>query len=144
MNLTLEQEEISSSSENPYSKKNAIGLGKKWFSWFYKRSSGGVLASLIFLGVAGGSSMSLESQGFLFAADSTAGGSYVEEVYVDALVDNYNLQDSTHGELGLHAEYIPNDRIMLNGKPVKIYKEKDASKKAAKEWVKHQVEVRKK
>ena len=88
--ICLEQEEISSSSENPYSKKNAIGLGKKWFSWFYKRSSGGVLASLIFLGVAGGSSMSLESQGFLFAADSTAGGSYVEEVYVDALVDNYN------------------------------------------------------
>ncbi|KKR45974.1 MAG: Lipoprotein [Parcubacteria group bacterium GW2011_GWB1_40_14] len=90
MNLTPEQEEISSSRENPYSKKNAIGLGKKWFSWFYKRSSGGVLASLIFLGVAGGSSMSLESQGFLFAVDSTAGGSYVEEVYVDALVDNYN------------------------------------------------------
>jgi len=51
-----------------------------------------------------------------------------DPVGAKALVDNYNLQDSTHGELGLHAEYIPNDRIMLNGKPVKIYKEKDASK----------------
>ncbi len=92
MNLNSQQEEIPSSRESLFGKKNAIGIGKKWFNWFYKRSSSGVLASLIFLGVAGGSSMSLESQGFLFPADPTsAGGSYIEEVYIDPLLDNYEV-----------------------------------------------------
>lgn len=86
MNFISSQEEIVS---NKPAKPNIISVGRKWFGWFYKRSSGGVLASLIVLGVVGGTSVSLEGQGFLFAADSIAqGGSYIEEVYIDALSNN--------------------------------------------------------
>ncbi|OHA46686.1 MAG: hypothetical protein A3A80_02370 [Candidatus Terrybacteria bacterium RIFCSPLOWO2_01_FULL_44_24] len=68
------------------SKTRMAFLPKLFLRWLGRRISGGALVSLVALGLFGGSYLAPNGQSFLFASDiDTSGGSYIEEVDVDAL-----------------------------------------------------------
>ena len=91
MSETSPQEAIAPDPQSPNDQKPSTNkrmrrLIKRGWSLFAKRTSAGALAGVVFLGLFGGTSISLAGQGFLFAADdSFPGGSYIEEVYIEAL-----------------------------------------------------------